>query len=395
MSIRSTNRDPEITPKKSDEQLRVEGLRQAMPYPYYVRDMDFNITEFSPMMEAMTGYTRKEALNMKCYDVFRSSGCGKNCVVQNHLKVSRDPVWNVYVEILDRQSRAIPTLVSYTPYFDEDGKTIGAIEVIRDIAAEKKMMDALNDESQQLSAISQEIAASSEETLAISSSTDETVQKALNKLGECSEEINEVGHKANEAAAGIQDIQMTSQALNEAMLASIDTMNVLSGKAQEIGSIVDVISGIARQTNLLALNAAIEAARAGEHGRGFAVVAEEVRRLAENSALSAKDIQHSLHEVVELVNKVVEQAENTNQKLSDGEQAVASNIQWIDKIQESVQSLLKTFEELTNDAAQTNEASNTQIYAVEGVTKAAQEIAAMAQRLQVQVENLAEQTHLK
>ena len=61
----------------------------------------------------------------------------------------------------------------------------------------------------------------------------------------------------------------------------------LGAKSEQIGGIVETITGIAGQTNLLALNAAIEAARAGEQGRGFAVVAEEVRKLAEESESAA------------------------------------------------------------------------------------------------------------
>ncbi|HEY3424617.1 MAG TPA: methyl-accepting chemotaxis protein, partial [Negativicutes bacterium] len=78
---------------------------------------------------------------------------------------------------------------------------------------------------------------------------------------------------------------------------SEELVSKLGKSSQEIGQIVDTISGIAGQTNLLALNAAIEAASAGTYGRGFAVVAEEVRKLAEQSQDAAKQIANLVTEI--------------------------------------------------------------------------------------------------
>lgn len=75
---------------------------------------------------------------------------------------------------------------------------------------------------------------------------------------------------------------------------SMDQMNVvveeMGSAAQQINSIIGIISAIAEQTNLLSLNASIEAARAGEAGKGFAVVASEIGALASNSTESAQQI---------------------------------------------------------------------------------------------------------
>lgn len=116
---------------------------------------------------------------------------------------------------------------------------------------------------------------------------------------------------AAEGATRVDEAVLQMKRIEESVSHSAEVISVLGEESNKIGTIVDAISAIAEQTNLLALNAAIEAARAGEHGRGFAVVAEEVRKLAEQSSISAG-------EITELITSIQEKAQNAVEVMQAG-----------------------------------------------------------------------------
>lgn len=121
-----------------------------------------------------------------------------------------------------------------------------------------------------------------------------TVNQRTQSAAEQSEQSTQTARRGGET---IHQAVVQMSELEAAVEASAQVVARLGERSQTIGEIVSAISGIAGQTNLLALNAAIEAARAGEQGRGFAVVAEEVRKLAEQSGQSARQIAALIGEI--------------------------------------------------------------------------------------------------
>ncbi len=216
-----------------------------------------------------------------------------------------------------------------------------------------------------------------------------TIGSMVQSMERVASQASVIANASRDAAAtahkGASIVDQTLDGMNQVrdqVVWAADKVSALGEQGKRIGEIMQVITEISKQTNLLALNAAIEAARAGEQGRGFAVVAEEVRKLAERTALSATEIRSIIESIQAGTKEAVAAIQEGSVQVEAGAQLAAD-------AGKALKDILSTVERTTSDIREISSAAQSVLVASRDAARAVEEVAAVTQENSAATEEMA------
>ena len=194
------------------------------------------------------------------------------------------------------------------------------------------------------------------------------------RMKELSDTINDMGMKVKDGLNLTHQISTKAKSGGESLTVMNQSMSTIGTRTQEMTNIIEIINGISEQVNLLSLNAAIEAARAGDAGRGFAVVADEISKLADQTAMSLKDIDNLIRVNNEEIRTGLSNVSNTVNVISDIIVGVETISTMMNAINQGMETQLATNEVVNQESEKVKTRANEIRTATEEQKIAAEEI---------------------
>ncbi|MDX5362752.1 MAG: methyl-accepting chemotaxis protein [Pseudazoarcus pumilus] len=218
------------------------------------------------------------------------------------------------------------------------------------------------------------------DSTATSAASVEQLTVSINQVRDNADQTLKISEQSSQAAVeGGTVVRRTADGMlqtADSVRAAAEAVRRLGEQSTAIGSIVKVIQEVAEQTNLLALNAAIEAARAGEQGRGFAVVADEVRKLAERSAQSAREITDNIGAMQHSAQTAVNDMDHVVAKVGDDSELARAAGEAIERIENGSRQVVGVAQEIANALREQAQASDTLASQIEAIARSSDENAA-------------------
>ncbi|MEJ2456563.1 MAG: methyl-accepting chemotaxis protein [Candidatus Thiodiazotropha sp.] len=267
---------------------------------------------------------------------------------------------------------------------DELGQLAGAFNLF--VEKLDSIMSQVGNSTDELATASEELSMITRDTRHGVEQQQGQIQQVATAIEEMTATVKEVAKNTNVTAgaareagsqvdAGKQILARSASAvqqLSDRMSRSREVVDALQQDSTQVGTVLDVIRGIAEQTNLLALNAAIEAARAGEQGRGFAVVADEVRVLAQRT-------QESTEEIREIIESLQSRSHQTAQMLQENNGDIETTSELSGETQNAFTEIEDAVHRLLDMSTQIASATEEQASVTEEISKNVDNIHQVAQ----------------